>query len=171
MVRVRRMLSNTLVVLVSGLMVGVTSAAGRPRPEKANWDNVKQLLPDEQVRVVLSDAKSYRGLTQTVNDDAIALHMLSGDQMFKREDILRVSSRGEPHRGRNAAIGAGIGTLAAGAIFAAAIGSGYGMLVGILPGGGVGAIAGAVLPTGGWQDVYRAPNASSARSHKVMRHP
>jgi hypothetical protein len=89
--------------------VSVPLRAAHPRPEKANWDNLKRLLPGEQVWVVLSDARSYHGLIQAASDEALVARILSGEKTFKREDILRVSSRGEPHRGRNAAIGAGIG--------------------------------------------------------------
>ncbi len=163
MVRVKRIHPNALVVFVLGLMVGVPVAAGRPRPEKANWDNVKQLLPGEEIRVVLNDAKSYRGLLQTVTDEGIAVRLATGDQTFARENILRVSSKGQSQRGRNAAIGAGIGTVAMGAAAAVAIGSGWGMLFG-LPGGGLGTIVGAVLPTGGWHDVYRVTKTSGRRS-------
>lgn len=152
------------VVSILGLMMGMQLGAARPRPEKADWDNVKQLLPGEEIRVVLNDAKSYRGLLQTASDEAIVIRRATGDQTFKRESILRVSSKGQSHRGRNAAFGAGIGAVAMGAAFALACGNGLCMVLGIIPGGGAGGILGAVLPTGGWHDVYRVTKTYGERS-------
>jgi hypothetical protein len=152
--QLKRTLCFGIVVSILGLTTGVRLGTARPRPEKANWENVKQLLPSEEVKVVLKDAKPHRGLLQTVTDEDLVLRLATGEQKFARQDILRVSSKGQSHRGRNAATGAAIGALAMGAAAAGAIGSGWGMLLG-LPGGGLGAIVGAVLPTGGWRDVYR----------------
>jgi hypothetical protein len=152
----KRALYIGIVVSILGLMMGVQVAVAEPRPEKANWDNVKQLLPGEEIRVVLNDAKSYRGLLQTVTDQAIVVRLATGDQTFARENILRVSAKGEPHRGRNAALGALIGMGAGAAAFGAGYQDGYAALAGLVPGGGIGAIVGAVLPSGGWHEVYRA---------------
>ncbi len=163
MSQLKRTLCFGIAVSILGLIMGVQLGAAKPRPEKANWDNLKQLLPGEEVKVVLKDGKPHRGLLQTVTDEDLVLRQATGDQKFARQNILRVSSKGQSQRGRNAAIGAGIGAVAMGAAVAVAIGSGWGMLFG-LPGGGLGAIVGAVLPTGGWHDVYRVTKTSGRRS-------
>jgi len=153
-----------IAVSILGLTTGVRLGTARPRPEKADWENVKQLLPGEEVKVVLKDAKPCRGLLQTVTDEDLVLRLATGDQKFARQDILRVSSKSPSHRGRNAATGAAIGAVALGAGLSIAAASGWGMLAGAILGGGPGAIVGAVLPTGGWHDVYRAIKTSGERS-------
>jgi hypothetical protein len=85
----------------------------------------------------------------------------SGEQTFSRDSVLRVSTKGQSHRLRNAAIGAAVGV---GVGFAAAAGSsrndqeaqaiGYAVIPPFA--GGAGAAVGAILPTGGWHDIYRA---------------
>ncbi len=164
MTRLQRTLCFGIAVSILGLTTGVRLGTARPRPEKANWDNVKQLLPGEEVKVVLKDAKPHRGLLQTVTDEDLVIRLAAGDQKFARQDVLRVSSKSPSHRGRNAATGAAVGTVVVGVGLTIAAASGWGMLAGAILGGGPGAIVGAVLPTGGWHDVYRVTNTSGRRS-------
>jgi hypothetical protein len=154
--------SSLLVWIVAAMAASALGAADR-KTEHANWENVKQLNPGQEIKVVLNDVKSYRGRIQTASDDAIVVRMATGEQTFKREDILRVSSKGEPHRGRNAAIAAGIGAgVGAGLGYAASAKGdpndtpGAGALGGALVGALLGGVTGTVVPTGGWHDVYRA---------------
>jgi hypothetical protein len=149
-----------LLLLVPGLSLAQSS--------QNNWDNLKQLAPGEQIRIVLNDAKSYSGQFQSVSDDGIVLRLGKDTQTFERQTVLRVSTRGNSHRGRNALIGLAVGA-GAGVIVAVAspeLGQGKcaqgscinatsAMLAGFV-GAAVGAGLGAVLPTGGWHDVYRA---------------
>ncbi len=129
------------------------------------WDNLKTLSPGQEIRVVLKDAKSYQGDFQSLSDNGITLRQPGGDQTLARQDVLRVSSKGKKHRGRNALIGAAVGA-------GAGIGIGealdrqsqntivplhrWGIAVGAPLGGLLGAGGGALLPTGGWHDLYRA---------------
>ncbi len=115
----------------------------------------------------MKDAKPHRGLLQTVTDEDLVLRLAAGDQKFARQDVLRVSSKSPSHRGRNAAIGAAVGTVALGAGVAITYGTGWGMLAGIIPGGGAGAIFGAVLPTGRWHEVYHATKTSNEHLGQV----
>ncbi len=62
MSQLKRTFCFGIAVSILGLTTGVRLGTARPRPEKANWENVKQLLPGEEIRLVLNDAKSYRGL-------------------------------------------------------------------------------------------------------------
>jgi hypothetical protein len=126
-----------------------------------NWDNLKRLAPGDDIRIVLNDAKSYRAKFQSASDAAIVVRLVTGEQTFTRENVLRVSTRGQSHRLRNAALGAGIGV---GLGFAVAAGTsrndseaqaiGYAVIPPFM--GAAGAGVGAFLPTGGWHDVYRA---------------
>ena len=169
-------MSNLKSVLHVGLGLSILAlvtvsalAASDSKPDASQWDNLKQLAPGDGIRIVLNDMKSYAGQFQSVSDDAIVVRLTSGDQTLSRESVLRVSTKGQSHRGRNALIGAAIGA-SVGVIANFAYGEGVvghancahlcvdplettGSAVGAgLAGAGVGAL----IPTGGWHDVYRA---------------
>ena len=138
-------------------------ASAFAQASQSNWDNLKELAPGQQIKIVLNGAKAYKAEFQSVSDDAIVVRLAPGDQTFERQNILRVSTKGRSHRLRNALIGAGIG----GGVVAAGLGacSGYrevvpcggtGAGIGAGIGGAWGGVIGAVVPTGGWHDVYRA---------------
>jgi len=136
-------------------------AAAVPREDKRNWDNLKQLAPNQQVRIVLNDAKSYRGDFQSVSDGAVVVRVATGVQSFAKENVLRVSTNGASHPGRNALIGAVVGFGAGTAIVAAACASddcrgAVAPILGATAGTPAGALVGFLIPTGGWHDVYRA---------------
>jgi small nuclear ribonucleoprotein (snRNP)-like protein len=156
----------TVLILV---FIGIASVNGaESKSTQANWENLKQLAPGQEVQVVLNDAKSYRGQLQTVGDDALVLRLAMGEQTFARQNVLRVSTRGKSHRGRNALIGLAVGA-GAGVIVAVAspelgtgkcaqgscVDAGTVSMVGFW-GGVLGAGLGAAIPTRGWHDVYRA---------------
>ena len=150
-----------LLIVLLGVVSFVPLAAAAPRQDKRNWDNLKQLAPNEQVRIVLSDAKSYLGEFQSVSDGAIVVRVVTGVQTFAREDVLRVSTKGASHLRRNALIGAAAGFGAGTAIVALACLSAQckgpvAPILGASVGAPVGALVGFVMPTGGWHDVYRA---------------
>ena len=164
MSQLKRLLCVGLMVSILGLMTGASLGAAEPRATKASWDNLKALPQGKEIQVVLNNAESYRGLLQTVTEEAIVVRTAGGEQTFTRQSILRVSTKGESHRGRNAVIGAIVG-LAGGAATVAALCQGTTSCTGtgtaaLVVGGGfgapVGAVAGAVIPTGGWRDIYRA---------------
>ena len=45
-------------ILFAGLTTISLFGAAGPRQDKPNWDNLKQLAPNEQIRIVLNAAKS-----------------------------------------------------------------------------------------------------------------
>jgi hypothetical protein len=144
---------ETLVLLL--LVPGFSLA----QPSQNNWDNLKQLAPGQQIRIVLNDAKSYEAKFQSVTDDGIVVRLATGEQTFPRQSVLRVSSKHRSHRGRNALIGVGVGVAAALATDAAACpdcttGTWAGDTIGL---GVLGALVGALVSKGAhWHDVYRA---------------
>ncbi len=150
-----------LTILFAGLATFSLFGAAGPKQDKTNWDNLKQLAPNEQIHIVLNDAKAYRGEFRSVSDEAIVVRVTTGLQTFPRNTVLRVSTKGQAHPGRNALIGAGIGA-AAGAATIAGICQTTNCkgpveaIVGVTVGAPLGALVGFVMPTGGWQDVYRA---------------
>jgi hypothetical protein len=135
---------------------------------KDSWNNLKKLARGQRIQVVLNDAKSYSGQFQSVSDNGLVFRVAGEEQTLQRQDILRVSTKGDSHRTRNALIGAGIGLgagLGAGAGVAASRRSEYpqnryfevyGPILGAVF-AAAGAGLGAAMPTGGWHDVYRAP--------------
>ena len=145
-----------------GLLLGPSLLAA----QNTAWGTLKQVTPGQQVQVVLSDKKSHKGEFQSVSDEAIIIHAKSGDQTLSRQNIQRVSSRRPGHRGRHALIGAAIGA-GAGLGTGAAIDNdcspqsivctgnkGKAILTPVF--GLIGAGIGALLPSGGWQEVYRS---------------
>ncbi len=163
MKHVRSSVCLELLVLVLGM--AAAPALGDDVKNHAAWDKLKKLSAGQQIQVVQNGAQSTTGSFRSVTDEAIVVSAASGEQTISRPNVLRVSSKGKPHRMRNALIGAGVGAGAGAGIGAAISGctSGcYGFtrgnVAGVLSavGGIVGAIVGAVIPTGGWREVYRA---------------
>lgn len=158
----KRALYLGLMASIFALLLGVSLGRAEPPGEKANWNNLKNLLSGQEVQVVLTDAKSFQGRFQSVSDEALTVRLASGNKSFGRQTVLRVSSKGQSHRLRNTALGAGVGFGAGAAIGAAAGnpsaigGRGTTALVGAAIGLATGAVTGAALPSGGWHDVYRA---------------
>jgi hypothetical protein len=149
--------------IIGALLLAGSASAQKP-PD--SWDNLKQLVPGEAVRVVLNDAKSYQGKFELVSDEAITVRLAAAEQSFARQDILRVSAKGDPHRMRNALIGAGIGAGVAGALAAKNYhndpeSGAYAVALGIPFAAVAGAGVGAVMPTGGWHDIYRARSSAT----------
>jgi len=141
--------------------IGSVKAAG-PKSAQANWESLKHLAAGDEVRVVLNDGKSYAAKFQGFSDEAIVVRTFAGEQTFSRQDVLRVSAKGESHRMRNALIGAGIsagvGAIALGACDYREVipCGGKGAALGAAFFAPLGVAAGAVIPTGRWHDVYRA---------------
>jgi hypothetical protein len=142
----------------------------------SSWDNLKSLTPGQEIRVVMNNVKSYQGEFESSSDTGITLRQATGEQTLARKDVLRVSIKGKNHRTRNAVIGAAVG---AGVGLAAGLEADHVIwdhanctegplfhcgyppnphwaLIGTPVVGLAGAVIGAVIPTGGWHEVYRA---------------
>jgi len=142
--------------------IGVSTVhAEQGKSAQANWNILKGLTPGDDIRIVLNDKKTYRAQFQSVSEESIVVRLATGDQAFDRQSVLRVSTQGKSHRLRNAGLGAAMG-VGLGAITAASTSrnDSEARAIGwaVLPpvSGAVGAGVGALLPTGGWHDVYRA---------------
>jgi len=129
---------------------------------QSSWDNLSQMKDGQKVRIVLNGAKAYTGEFRSVNETGIVVRGEAGEQVFDRQNVRRVSTKGISHRGRNALIGAavagGIGAVGGGACDYREVipcgGTGAAMIGAISAGWG--AVVGALIPTGRWHDVYRA---------------
>lgn len=158
--------SVCLVLLVLSLGMATSPARGDDIKNQSAWDKLKQLSAGQQVQVVQNAAKSTTGSFRSVTDEAIVVSTATGEQTIGRQSVLRVSTKGPGHRARNALIGAGIGAGAGAGIGAATAHCGQGFCIGATKGevigvitavcAIVGAAVGAVLPTGGWHEIYRA---------------
>ena len=129
------------------------------------WNDVSALTPGTEVRV-FSGSKAVSGRIDHVTDAVLVLSARKMLSSFNRTDISTVSVRKSGHRVRNVLIGGaaglGIGLIAGLATKAksnqlqivsntAVVGAttGAGALAGIL--------VGALIPTGGWREVYKSP--------------
>ena len=157
-----------MAVLMLGSIANIAVYAEEAKSRQANWDNLKGLATGDDIRLVLNDTKSYKAKFQSVSDETIAVRLVTGEETFPRESVLRVSTKGKSHRGRNALIGLAVGAGAGVVVGVASPELGQGKcaqgscvnaesaaLAGFV-GAVVGTGLGAVLPTGGWHDVYRA---------------
>jgi len=163
-----RFLFFALALSTFGAITVLPLRAADSRAAIASWDNLQNLRPGQEIRVVLNDAQSYQGQLGSLSDGGITLRQAAGEQTFARQDILRVSSKAQKRRVRNALLGAAVGAGGGLGIGAAADhGSCKNVSFGpcfpnlgkevITPLGALaGAVVGAVMPTGGWHEVYRA---------------
>ncbi|HWJ40354.1 MAG TPA: hypothetical protein VNT29_04455 [Candidatus Limnocylindrales bacterium] len=148
------------------LMLGILLAAGiiaaQPPPSPASsggWANVKRLATGEEIRVSMTDGKSFRGQLQSATDDSLIIVAASSQETLAITQIKKVSTKRDGHRGRNALIGLGVGA-GAGLAIGAATDANEGFLdigkqVFTPIGAIIGVLVGVAWPTGGWHDVYR----------------
>lgn len=154
---------TTGVVCRLGVLLALLAATTAAQTSAANWNSVKTLTAGTQVRVT-AGARTVHGQIDRITDDALVETSGKGQETFERQQVSVVSVRKPSHRKRNALIGLGAGT---------GIGLGVGIAarsrpgqLEIIPNGAVtaaftfagaigGTIVGAVIPTGGWREIYR----------------
>lgn len=133
---------------------------------QSGWSVVQQLTPGQEIKVVLEDGVSRRGSFESANDSGVVIRSGKGEQTVSRDQVARILVKGKSHRKRNALIGAGIGA-GAGLGAGAAIDNdcsktsiictgnkGKAILTPVF--GLLGAGIGALIPSGGWREVYRS---------------
>ena len=143
-------------------LAGTMLVAQPSMRQKDDWMVLKALQQNEQIRVSLRAGGTHKGAFQQVSDSTLTI---SDGQAFKREDVQRVWVKRHGHRGKHALIGAGIGA-GVGLGIGAAIDrcssnsiictGNRGKAIGAPLFAGIGAVIGAVLPGGGWEEVYRS---------------
>jgi hypothetical protein len=61
--------------------IGIAAVhAEEAKSPQANWENLKQLAPGQQIRVVLNDAKTYTGQLHSVSDESSVIRMGGGEK-------------------------------------------------------------------------------------------
>jgi hypothetical protein len=142
----------------------VPATAQVPAPQETDWNVVKSLPPGTQLRI---DAAPRRvtGALQSVTADSVVLRSAAGEETVMRSQVARIAMKKTGHRGRHAliglAIGGGTGTVLA---IAAASCKGFGCIgatafeiAAPIACALVGTLVGAVIPAGGWREIYHAP--------------
>jgi hypothetical protein len=169
--------SFLLALAIFGGRLNTGIAAGPHSKETlSDWANLKTLKPGQEIRVVTKHLSEHQGSFESLGEDGISLRRKAREQMYAREDVLRVSLKlGRDNSARNVMLGAAIG---AGAGLGAGLGADkviwdhtnctegpaffcsgppfthWGFV--LAPVGGVaGAIVGAAISERGWRDIYR----------------
>jgi hypothetical protein len=143
----------------AALLIALSLGAQTPRAI-GTWDTLKSLAPGTEILASRFSQGDLRGLIQSVTDDAIVINTSKSQETVARTMVVRVAIRRKGHRLRNTFIGLGVGTgtgLAIGGIqnatcktFLCGIGSAVWPPLGAI----AGTIVGAIIPTGGWREVY-----------------
>jgi hypothetical protein len=141
------------------LLMAATVAA---QTNSSNWNTVKALTAGTDVRI-LSGSRTVSGKIDGVTDETIVMNSGKGQETFKQQDVMRVSLKKNGHRARNALIGLGVGTgvglgVGAGADAGCSsfcFGGNLGKVVFTPLGAIAGILVGAVIPTGGWREIYQ----------------
>lgn len=133
----------------------------------SNWASVKQLAAGSEIQVTITDGRKIVGAFQSATDDDLLVQTPKSPETLARLTIAKVSMNGRSHRLRNALVGfgggAGVG-LIVGAVSDSGcpkdgcfpVGKNLGKEVFTPLGALIGVTVGALLPTGGWHDLYRA---------------
>ncbi len=153
--------------LQSRVAILLVAAATLAAQSTADWSAVMALPPGARIRVEAPPRK-LSGRLLSAAADAIVVRSGAREERVARSQISRLDARRNSHRKRNVLIGIGIGTGAGLGLGLAArtsctgfcispVSNGVVVGAGIAAGALVGGIVGAVLPTGGWREVYRSP--------------
>ena len=125
------------------------------------WFHLTRLVAGEDIRVVLSNATSYRGAFRMADDQSITLVVAGHDQRVSRARVRRISVARGMHRRRNVLLGLVIGGAAGGLVLAfhcrgeASSCKEWAPLY-VNPAAGGAAGIGALLPARDWQTIYQA---------------
>jgi len=129
-----------------------------------DWGVVKALAPGTQVRV--QGARKVTGRVQSASEEAIVVRSGAREEQVARAQVARIAVKKRSHRGRNTLIGLGVGAGAGlglglaerctGNCFSV-IPNGAIVGAGVTAGAVLGTVIGAVIPTGGWREIYRSP--------------
>jgi hypothetical protein len=131
--------------------------------QQSDWQVLKALPQNQQLRVSLRGGETHRGTFREVSDSTL---ILSNGPALHKEDIQRVWVKRQGHRGKHALIGAGIGAGTGLGLGAAADNScsqtsiictgNRGKAIATPVFALLGAGIGAALPAHNWDEIYRS---------------
>ena len=136
--------------------------------EKSDWASLKQIAAGQTIKVTVNHGASSQGDFQSATEDALVLRVAGEDRSIARDTVRRVSLKTTSRRGKHALIGAAIGAgggLGAGIAVDNALSctpgtifctGNQGKLIATPGFALIGAGIGALLPAGGWHEIYRA---------------
>jgi hypothetical protein len=157
---------KTLAVPILALLLAPILAA-QPSA-KSNWGNLNRLTTGDEIRVTVPTRGQIRARFERATDEALIVNTPGKQESLDRASVASVAAKGERHRKRNALIGLGVGA-------GVGLGIGAGLdasqchlnCFDILPNAGkeiltplgalLGVTVGALLPTGGWREIYIQP--------------
>lgn len=125
-----------------------------------DWNIVQAITAGTQVRITTASGRVEGTLDQATND-VLVLISGAGHETFERQQVSVVSVKKAGHRKRKALIGLGVGTGVGVAIGSAVANGAYverstgAMVLGAVGAALGGVVAGVLIPTGGWSEVYR----------------
>src|SRR5258708_15849165 len=96
-----RLMRSMLIALAS---MGVVLAA----PASKTWESLGQLKAGVPIEVVTRD-HAEKGEFVSSSTESLTIHTRHGEQRFSRPEVVRIVSRRESRRTRNALIGVGVG--------------------------------------------------------------
>ncbi len=147
--------------LFSAMLSGATTR------EWSSLANAPTIAAGAEIEARTTGNQRIRGHFKAADNDVLVIDTTSGEQRLARGAVSRVSVKTRGHRLRNTLIGFGIGAasgLTVGAIADARCAKNcflsdtpFGKEVLTPLGALIGTVIGAVVPTGGWREVYRAP--------------
>jgi len=144
------------------MMLAAVTLSAQSAAQFNDWNTVKALAAGVEIRVETGSRKTA-GRFQSATDDTIVLRSGSGDQSIARSDVRGIAAKKPGHRKRNVLIGLGVGAGAgAGIAISASHCTGFCVGSSAVEAGsvpllaGIGALIGWIIPTGGWNDVYRS---------------
>src|SRR4051812_9537282 len=91
-------------LLITLVSAGLVFAA----PASKTWESLGQLRAGAPIEVVTSD-RAEKGEFVSSSTESVTIHTHRGEQKFLRSDVVRVTSRTQTRRVRNALIGVGVG--------------------------------------------------------------
>jgi hypothetical protein len=146
-----------------GALLALVATTAVAQKIAGDWNTVKALTTGTEVRIT-TGSRTVSGKVDRITDDTLVMTSGKGSEMFTQEEVSRVSVGKQGHRARNALIGLGVGAGAGLGIGAVVDARTTCRFVCIFPNAGkvvltplgavVGTVVGAVIPTGGWREVY-----------------
>ena len=91
-------------LLLALVSAGVALAASNSRA----WENLGKLNAGAPIEVITGN-RAEKGEFVSSSSESVTIHTRGGEQKFLRQDVVRIVSRTQSRRLRNALIGAGVG--------------------------------------------------------------